>query len=132
MTTPATPDIRYEFDAKRERVTLGVGGSTLSLSAVELERLAQFLGVLRSSMSPPVAQDVPDDTAYTNFDTPRLAVQMTKDGLRAALGVRTTGFGWVAILLDRAQAAGLGSHLSSLASTMGAHADRAPDAPRRP
>ncbi len=123
MTTPASPDIRYEFDAKRERVTLGVGGSTLSLSAVELERLAQFLGVLRSSMSPPVPQDVPDDAAYPHFDAPRIVVQPTKDGLRAALGVRTTGFGWVAILLDRAQAAGLGSHLSSLASSMSVRAD---------
>ena len=123
MTTPASPDIRYEFDAKRERVTLDVGGSTLSLSAVELERLAQFLGVLRSSMSPPVAQDVPDDTPYPPCDAPRIVVQPTKDGLRAALGVRTTGFGWIAILLDRSQAAGLGSHLTSLASTMSVRAD---------
>lgn len=123
MTTPASPDIRYEFDAKRERVTLDVGGSTLSLSAVELERLAQFLGALRSSMSPPVAADVPDDTPYPHFDAPRIVVQPTKDGLRAALGVRTTGFGWIAILLDRSQAAGLGSHLSSLASSMSVRAD---------
>ena len=123
MTTPATPDIRYEFDAKREHVTLGVGSSTLSLSAIELERLAQFLGVLRSSMSPPVAQDVPDDTPYPHFDAPRIVAQPTKDGLRAALGVRTTGFGWIAILLDRSQAAGLGSHLSSLASSMSVRAD---------
>ena len=123
MTTPAPSDIRYEFDAKREHVTLDVGGSKLALSAVELERLAQFLGVLRTSMSPAVAQDIPDDTAYPHFDAPRLVVQPTKDGLRAALGVRTTGFGWIALLLDRSQAAGLGSHLSSLASTMTVRAD---------
>lgn len=123
MTTSASPDIRYEFDAKREHVTLGVGGSTLSLSAIELERLAQSLGVLRSSMAPAVAHDVPDDASYPHFDAPRLVVQPTKDGLRAALGVRTTAFGWIAILLDRSQAAGLGSHLTSLASSMSVRAD---------
>lgn len=123
MTTPASPDMRCEFDAKRVRFTSGAGGSTLSLSAVRHERLVQFLGVSRSSMSPPVAQDLPDYTTCTNFDTPRLAVHMGKDGLRTALSVRTNGFGGIAILLDRSQAAGLGSHLSSLASSMSVRAD---------
>ena len=49
----------------------------------------------------------------------------TRNGLRAALGVRTPGFGWLTFLLDRAQDAGLGSHLTSLSSTMSVRADGA-------
>lgn len=123
MTNPPPPDIRYEFDAARAHVTLNLGGAPMTLAADEVERLAQFLGFLRASMSPEVSVDVPEGDSYPHMDTPRLVVQTTQDGRRAALGVRTPAFGWIAFLLDRSQAAGLGSHLTSLASTMSVRAD---------
>ncbi len=123
MTNPPPPDIQYEFDAAREHVSLNFGGAALRLAADEVERLAQFLGFLRASMSPEVSVDVPEGDSYPHMDTPKLVVQTTQDGRRAALGVRTPAFGWIAFLLDRSQAAGLGSHLTSLASTMSVRAD---------
>ena len=120
--TISTPPLEYEFDAAREHVTLDVGGGPLRLSAAEVERLAQFLGFLRASMSPDVGLDVPEGS-YPHIDTPRIVAQATQDGLRAAIGIRTPAFGWIAILLDRSQATGLGAHLTSLASTMSVRAD---------
>ena len=38
-------------------------------------------------MSPEVSVDVPEGDSYPHMDTPRLVVQTTQDGRRAALGV---------------------------------------------
>ena len=114
---PAPENVRFEFDASREHVTLELGGGRLTLDAVELERLAQHLGQLRASMKPDVAPDPPPDSC-PSVDAPRIAVQTTPDGRRAAFGVRTPMFGWLVIMLDRTQVEGLGNHFNAIAPTM--------------
>ncbi|MEO8487073.1 MAG: hypothetical protein ABI585_12140 [Betaproteobacteria bacterium] len=122
MTNPPPDDVRYEYDATREHLSLNVGGGHLRLSAVELERLVQFLAYLRAAMAPEVEHELPQG-ACPSIDAPRLAVQLTPDGLRTAIGVRTPAFGWIALLLDRAQTEGVGAHLTALAPTMSVRAD---------
>ena len=109
--------VTHEFDADRKHVSLTIGGARVRLTAHELETLSQHLGYLRASMSPEVPLDVPAGSCPT-IDLPRLAVQSTPDGTRAAVGVRTPAFGWIALLLDRSQTEGLGAHLSSLVDAM--------------
>jgi hypothetical protein len=109
--------VSYEFDEDRKHVTLTIGGARLRLDAQELETLAEHLGYLRATMTPEVPLDVPPGSCPT-VDIPRLAVQTTPDGTRVALGVRSPAFGWLAMLLDRAQTESLGAHLSSLVDAM--------------
>ena len=118
MSNPKAPgDVHYEFDASREHVTLELGGGRLTLDAVELERLVQHLGQLRASMKPEVPADLPADSC-PGVDAPRIAVQVTPDGKRAAFGVRTPSFGWLVLMLERGQIEGLGAHFAAIASTM--------------
>ena len=118
MSNPKAPgDVHYEFDASREHVTLELGGGRLTLDAVELERLVQHLGQLRASMKPEVPADLPADSC-PGVDAPRIAVQVTPDGRRAAFGVRTPSFGWLVLMLERGQIEGLGAHFAAIASTM--------------
>lgn len=114
---PAPENVSYEYDAKREHITLDIGDGRVTLSAFELERLAQYLGFLRASMKPEVEQELPAG-ACPSIDMPRIAVQVTPDGSRAAFGVRTPVFGWLALLLDRTQVEGLGKHFAEIAPTM--------------
>jgi hypothetical protein len=114
---PAPDEVRFEYDATREHITLDIGGGRLRLTAGDLERLAQHLGYLRASMVPEVAHELPAGSC-PSIDVPRLAVQVTPDGSRAAVGVRTPVFGWLAFLLDRTQTEGLGKHLTEIAATM--------------
>jgi len=114
---PAPDHVHYEYDAAREHVTLEMGGGKLTLSAIELERLAQYLGFLRASMKPEVPADLPPG-ACPSIDSPRIAVQVTSDGSRAAFGVRTPVFGWLALMLDRTQVEGLGRHFAEIAPAM--------------
>lgn len=116
-TVPAPENVHFEYDATREHITLEMGGGTLRLTAVELEQLAQHLGLLRASMKPEVAQELPTGSC-PSIDLPRVAVQVTPDGSRAAFGVRTPVFGWLAFLLDRAQVEGLGKHFTEIAPAM--------------
>ena len=118
MSNPKAPgDVHYEFDASREHVTLELGGGRLTLDAVELERLVQHLGQLRASMKPEVPADLPADSC-PGVDAPRIAVQVTPDGRRAAFGVRTPSFGWLVLMLERGQIEGLGAHFAAIAPTM--------------
>ena len=118
MSNPKAPgDVHYEFDASREHVTLELGGGRLTLDAVELERLVQHLGQLRASMKPEVPADLPADSC-PGVDAPRIAVQVTPDGKRAAFGVRTPSFGWLVLMLERGQIEGLGAHFAAIAPTM--------------
>lgn len=114
---PAPENVHFEYDAKREHITLEMGGGKLVLTAVEIERLAQYLGYLRASMKPEVGQELPAGSC-PSIDIPRIAVQVTPDGTRAAFGVRTPVFGWLALLLDRTQVEGLGRHFAEIAPTM--------------
>jgi hypothetical protein len=97
---PAPDEVSFEYDATREHITLD-----------------QHLGYLRASMVPEVAHELPAGSC-PSIDVPRLAVQVTPDGSRAAVGVRTPVFGWLAFLLDRTQTEGLGKHLTEIAATM--------------
>jgi hypothetical protein len=117
MSNPLPAGVDHEFDADHEHVSLTIGGARVRLSAHELETLSQHLGYLRASMVPEVPLDVPAGSCPT-IDIPRLAVQSTPDGTRTAVGVRTPAFGWIALLLDRAQTEGLGAHLTTLAAAM--------------
>lgn len=118
MSNPKAPgDVHYEFDASREHVTLELGGGRLTLDAVELERLVQHLGQLRASMKPEVPADLPAGSC-PSVEAPRIAVQVTPDGKRAAFGVRTPSFGWLVLMLERGQIEGLGAHFAAIAPTM--------------
>ncbi len=118
MADPSGPEhVRFEFDAAREKVTLELGGSRVELSAAELERLVQHLGQLRASMKPEVPADLPAGSC-PSVEAPRIAVQVTPDGKRAAFGVRTPSFGWLVLMLERGQIEGLGAHFAAIAPTM--------------
>ena len=121
MADSGIPSIAYEIDDKHERATLTIGAQRLEASAAELERLVQFLGMLRSAMTPAVDADVPS-TPFLQIESPRLAVQLTQDETGAGLLIRTAPYGWIGFNLDRSQAADLGRHLTGLASTMKAPA----------
>lgn len=114
---PAPENVRFEYDASREHVTLEMGGGRLTLDAAGLERLAQHLGYLRASMKPEVPTELPAGSC-PSIDMPRIAVQVTPDGSRAAFGVRTPVFGWLALMLDRTQVEGLGRHFAEIAPAM--------------
>jgi hypothetical protein len=117
MASPFPDGTKYDFDADRTHVTLTIKGTRLDLDTREMEVLAQHLGYLRAAMQPEVPLDVPAGECPT-IDIPRLALQATPDGTRIAMGVRTPAFGWIALLLDRSQAEGLGAHLTSAAASM--------------
>ena len=119
---PPPAGVDHEFDATRQHVTLTIGNARVTLAAHDLEILAQHLGYLRASMVPEVPHELPVGSCPM-IDVPRIAVQVTPDGLRTAFGVRTPAFGWLAFLLDRGQTEGLGAHLSSLAPSMTIRAD---------
>lgn len=119
MAVPGIPDIAYELDAKRERATLTIGTQRLDASADELERLVQFLGMVRSAMTPAVEADVPAKP-FLQIDAPRLAVKPAQDHSYAGLVMRTPPYGWIGFNLDRTQVADLGRHLTDLATRMSA------------
>jgi hypothetical protein len=117
MATAGIPNILYEIDEKRERATLTIGGERIVASAIELERLVQFLGMIRSAMAPAVEADVPT-TPFLQIEAPRLAVQSTQDRKWAGLLLRTPPYGWIGFNLDWTQAADLGRHLTELATRL--------------
>ena len=117
MTASGIPNIAYEIDERRERATLTIGGERIVASAVELERLVQFLGMIRSAMVPAVEADVPA-TPFLQIEVPRLAVQPTQDRKWAGLLLRTAPYGWIGFNLERTQAADLGRHLTELATRL--------------
>jgi hypothetical protein len=121
MAGPGIPNIAYELDERHERATLTIGTQRVEADAVELERLVQFLGMLRSAMTPAVEADVPS-TPFLQIESPRLAVRLTQDQTGAGLVVRTAPYGWIGFNLDRTQAADLGRHLTELAARMKAPA----------
>ena len=124
MADTGIPSITYEIDDKHERVTLSIGAQRIEAGAVELERLVQFLGMLRSAMSPGVEADVPS-TPFLQIESPRLAVRLTQDQAGAGLMIRTAPYGWIGFNLDRTQTADLGRHLVELAPRMKAPAQDA-------
>ena len=117
MAVSGIPDIAYEIDDKRERATLTIGTQRIEVDANELEKLVQFLGMLRSAMTPAVEADVPS-TPFLQIESPRLAVRMTQDQSGAGLVIRTAPYGWIGFNLERTQTADLGRHLSELATRM--------------
>lgn len=117
MADTGIPSVTYELDDKHERITLTIGAQRIQASAVELERLVQFLGMLRSAMTPGVEPDVPS-TPFLQIESPRLAVRLTQDQTGAGLVIRTAPYGWIGFNLDRTQAADLGRHLAELATRM--------------
>lgn len=119
MTEAQTPGIAYELSEDRQRVSLSIGTQTLAASAVELERLVQFLGMVRSAMLPEVESDVPQKP-FLQIEAPRLAVMPTSDRAWTGLVLRTAPYGWIGFNLDRAQTADLARHLAKLASSMSA------------
>ena len=121
MADTAMPPIEYELDAARERVSLTVGGERFAMSAGELERLVQFLGMVRSAMKPAVEPEVPQ-TPFLQIEAPQLAVRVTKDEAWAGLIVRTEPYGWIGLHLDRTRTGELGRHLAELATRMKAGA----------
>ena len=121
MAGSGIPDIAYEIDEKHQRATLTIGTQRIEAGAAELEQLVQFLGMIRSGMTPAVEADVPT-TPFLQIDAPRLAVRLTQDRSGAGLVLRTPPYGWIGFNLDRTQAADLGRHLSELATRMKAPA----------
>lgn len=117
MADAGIPSIVYELDPSRERATLTIGDERIVASAVELERLVQYLGMIRSVMTPGVEPDVPA-TPFLQIDAPRLAVRATQDQHWAGLLLRTAPYGWIGFNLDRTQAADLGRHLTDLAARL--------------
>lgn len=117
MDPSSPPPLQYEIDPSRERVTLTIGTQTLSASAVELERLVQFLGMVRSAMIPEVEADVPK-TPFLQIEAPRVAVIPTRDRAWTGLVLRTGPYGWIGFNLDRTQTADLAQHLAKLAQSM--------------
>ncbi|MFO1283647.1 MAG: hypothetical protein U1F51_14510 [Burkholderiales bacterium] len=117
MDPSAPPPLQYEIDPNRERVTLTIGTQTLQASAVELERLVQFLGMVRSAMIPEVEADVPK-TPFLQIEAPRVAVMPTRDRAWTGLVLRTAPYGWIGFNLDRTQTADLAQHLAKLAQAM--------------
>ena len=117
MADSGIPSIAYEIDDRRERATLTIGGERIVASATELERLVQFLGMVRSAMTPGVEPDVPA-TPFLQIEAPRLAVRATQDQKWAGLMLRTPPYGWIGFNLDRVQTADLGRHLTELATRL--------------
>lgn len=121
MTEDTMPGIAYELSEDRQRVSLSIGTQTLAASAVELERLVQFLGMVRSAMLPEVEDDVPKKP-FLQIEAPRVAVMPTGDRAWTGLVLRTAPYGWIGFNLDRTQTADLARHLAKLASSMAAPA----------
>ena len=117
MADAGIPSIQYDIDAGHERVTLAIGAERIVASAVELERLVQFLGMVRTAMTPAVEPDVPA-TPFLQIESPRLAVWPTQDQQWIGLLMRTAPYGWIGFTLVPAQAADLGRHLGELATRL--------------
>lgn len=114
---PASDNIRFQVDAKREHVTLEMTGGRVTLDAAQLERLSQQLGDLRATMTPEVGPSPPGGSCPA-IDKPLFAAQLTPDKGRIALGLRMPSHGWVALMLDRPQVEGLGKYFAETAPTM--------------
>jgi hypothetical protein len=119
MAGPGTPDIAYELDAKRENVTLTIGSQRLDASAVELEKLVQFLGMIRANMLPAVETDVPPKP-FLQIDTPNLSIGHAKDRTHVGLLVRTSPYGWIGFNFDRPHAEAVARHLADAAARLDA------------